>query len=412
MCQRSRWLAAALVGLVVFLGAVCHAQYPDLERLVEGNTTFAFDLYRELVADDENLFFSPYSISSALAMAYAGARGETDSQMADVLHFSLGQEWTHPTFHDLDRSLMSQERFADNPDSDPFRLNLANSLWGQSGYPLLSDYLSLLENYYGSELYEADFVADPEVARKTINAWVSDETEAKIPELIKQGMIGRATWLVLANAVYFNAAWQMPFDEDFTEDAPFTTTSGFEVAVPFMHDESHYRYTAGPCYQAVELAYANSSMAMTIVLPASGAFDAVEAGLDAYGLSEISQSMDRELVSLALPKFSFRSAFLLGETLSGMGMPLAFGDDADFSGIDGTDAFFIGNVIHEAFIAVDERGTEAAAATAVIMAGGAPMEPPVPFEFTADRPFLFLIRDTETGTILFMGRVMDPSPID
>jgi len=382
----------------------------SLTSLIAGNSTFAFDLYHAVSEQGGNLFLSPYSVSEALAMTYAGAVGETEEQMEDVLHFYSSSERLHMSFRSLRAFLLSQDRFLSDPYAIPFELSVANRLWGQAGYGFLPEYLALLEMYYAAGLAETDFFGDPEGARLTINGWVSDQTKAKIPELIPQGLVTSDTTLVLTNAVYFNASWKHLFMEDATQDGAFHLASGTEIQVPMMRQLEELLYTRDQGYQLVELPYANSAMAMTILIPDQGAFDAVEAKWDANAFAEMVEAMQTHLVELTMPRFSFRRSFALAETLSAMGMDAAIGSGADFSGMDGTDRLFISEVMHEAFVDVSEKGTEAAAATAVMMGGGgAPGELPPIVELAIDRPFLFVIRDTETGTILFTGRVMDPS---
>ena len=387
--------------------ALCCAD--SVERLVAGNTAFAVDLYHALSAEDGNVFFSPYSISEALAMAYAGAAGETEDQMADVLHFTLWPEELHMAFQALRAYLMSQDRFLENPESDAFSLNVANSLWGQQDHGFLESYNGLLRTRYGAELREVDYRADPEAARQLINEWVSDQTREKILELLPEGSIGSETLLVLANAVYYNAAWESPFEERDTQDRPFFLIGGEATIVSMMRQATRFAHASTDGFQAIQLRYANCAMAMMIVLPDEGSFHAVESQFDADVLEVVIASLQSDLVRLTMPRFSYRSTFSLGEMLAGMGMPDAFSLDADFSGMDGTRDISIGGVIHEAFVDVNEQGTEAAAATAIACGTGGPGVEPEIVDFTIDRPFLFFIRDTETGTILFMGRVLDPS---
>jgi len=382
----------------------------DVFPLVSGNSAFAFALYRQLSGTDAsaNLLFSPYSISAALAMAYAGARAETEIQMQDVLRFTLGQDRTHSAFQQLRQLLMTQDRFQDNADSDPFRLRVANSLWRQIDYAFLESYISTLQSFYGTDAFEADFAADCEDARQSINAWVSDQTEEKIPELIQPGALSPATVLVLANAVYFQAAWEFPFSEEETSKLPFVLADGQTCLTPMMQQTAHIHYANTSYGDIVELGYANSRTTMTLILPDDQmSLASFESSLSVEVFDEMLASLEYRPVTLTLPKFSYRAALSLSHTLAAMGMQAAFSDTADFSGMDGTYDLLISEVIHEAFIVVDEKGTEAAAATAVIMArGGLPETPRV---VIFDRPFLFAIRDTETGTILFLGRVMDPS---
>jgi serpin B len=378
----------------------------DQASLVEGNSAFAFELYQVLREQDGNLFYSPHSISVALAMTYAGARSQTAEQMAATLRFLLEQERLHPAFNWLDAELASRGEGAQGKDDEGFRLNIVNAIWGQKDYEFLSDFLDVLAENYGAGLRILDFINETENSRLTINEWVSDQTEGRIKDLIPQGAIDALTRLVLTNAIYFNAAWEDPFDEDDTADGPFHLFDGGQVIVPMMKQTESFGYTEGDGYQAVELQYDGGELSMVILLPEAGNFQAVEEGLQSQQVSDIISGLQFTGVALTMPKFEFDSEFSLTNTLADMGMPVAFSGDADFSGMTGNHALFISDVIHKAFVSVDEAGTEAAAATAVIMPESGPPEPTV--EVTIDRPFIFLIRDIETGAILFVGRVMNP----
>jgi len=378
----------------------------DLTTLVSGNSAFAFDLYQALREEEGNLFYSPYSISLALAMTYAGASGETAQQMADTLHFALSPDALHPAFNSLDIELGQRGEGAEGADGEGFRLNIVNAIWGQKDYQFLTTFLDVLAENYGAGLRLLDFINTPEESRITINNWVSDQTEGRIEDLIPQGVIDALTRLVLTNAIYFNAAWQYPFDEDITEDGTFYLLNGGEVIVPMMSQTESLSYAEGDGYQAVELLYDGGELSMIILLPQAGQFEAFEGSLDAQQVDGIIAGLEAGEVALTMPKFEFESDFGLKETLAAMGMPVAFSEDADFSGMTGNRDLFIADVIHKAFVSVDEAGTEAAAATAVVMTLTA--APEIPVEVTVERPFIFLIRDIETGTILFVGRIVDP----
>jgi len=374
--------------------------------LVEGNSAFALKLYQALKGEEGNLFYSPYSISLALAMTYAGARGETAQQMADTLQFLLEQERLHPAFNWLDAELARRGEGAAGKDGEGFRLNIVNAIWGQKDYEFLTDFLDILAENYGAGLRILDFITETEKSRLTINDWVSNQTEGRIEDLIPQGAIDEWTRLVLTNAIYFNAAWAYPFNGNITADGPFYLLDGGQVSVPMMKQTESFGYTEGEGYQAVELLYDGGELSMVILLPEAGNFQAFEEGLQAQQICDVISGLQPTEVALTMPKFEFDSEFSLKDTLAGMGMPIAFSSDADFSGMTGNPELFISDVVHKAFVAVDEAGTEAAAATAVIMKLTAVPEPPV--EVTMDRPFIFLIRDIETGAILFVGRVMNP----
>ena len=386
----------------------------DLAALVAGNNAFAFDLYRALAESEGNLFFSPHSLSAALAMAYAGARGGTERQMAATLRYGLARDRLHRAFNALDLSLAPQDA-AD--DAEDFRLSVANSVWGQEGYGFLPEYLDILAVNYGDEVRPVDFRRDPEAARVRINGWVSDETEQRITDLIPPDALTELTRLVLANAIYFKASWQKPFDQAATADRPFHLLDGSERDVPMMRQQSNLRYARGDGHQAVELPYVGGDVAMTILVPDSGSFQEFQDSLSGQSVHDVVDSLDYQYVRLSMPRFETESAFSLSDTLRAMGMPDAFDDQAaDFSGMDGRACrarsdicLLISDVLHKAFVSVDEAGTEAAAATAVVVGiTRAVMEEPEPIELVVDRPFLLVIRHLPTDAALFVGRVMEP----
>ncbi len=380
----------------------------DLARLVDGNTAFALDLYRVFGQEnqDDNLFYSPYSISLALAMTYAGARGQTEQQMASVLHFAMPQERLHPAFNKLDLTLASRGKGAEGADGEGFHLHIVNRIWGQEGYEFLDAFLDMLATNYGAGLQLVDFAGAPEESRVTINDWVEDQTEGRIEDLIPQGIINELTRLVLTNAIYFNAAWAEPFEERLTEDGAFYLLDGGEVSVPMMRHTASFGYAEGQTYRAVELPYDGQKLAMLILLPQAGEFEAFEDALDAEQMDAILDNLNYGEVALTMPKFEVESDFSLVDALTAMGMPDAFSMNADFSGMDGTRDLFVKDVVHKAFVSVDEAGTEAAAATAVVMQLKAAVAEPI--EVTVDHPFLFFVRDVQTGAILFVGRVVNP----
>ncbi len=380
-----------------------------LEAVVSGNTEFALDLYSRLAGEEGNLFFSPYSISVALAMTYAGARGETERQMAETLHFTLPQEDLHPALNLLDLELASRGEGAEGRHGEPFRLHIANALWGQTGYSFLPDFLDLLARDYGAGMRLLDFASNPEACRTEINRWVAKQTEEKVENLIPTGILNELTRLVLTNAIYFDAAWEGKFGESATLPSEFTLLDGSEVTVDMMHQSHTFPYAAGEGYQAIELPYDGGELAMVILLPAEGRFSEFEQTLDAARLETTVGALEPIRVKLAMPKFHYESAFRLKETLGAMGLSDAFAPGAaDFSGMDGTRDLFVQEVVHKALVRVDEEGTEAAAATAVVV--GLTAAPPLDeVEVTVDRPFIFLIRDRKTGPILFLGRVLDPT---
>jgi serpin B len=354
------------------------ANESEMATLVEGNSAFAFNLYHQLKEEEGNLFYSPHSISIALAMTYAGARSETEEQMAKALQFRLPQDQLHPAFNALALELDSRGEGAQGKDGEGFRLNIR----------------------------VLDFIGAPEESRVTINDWVAEQTEDRIENLIPKGLINTMTRLVLTNAIYFNAAWAYPFEEDLTSDGVFHLLDGGEATVPMMHQTESFGYAEGDGYQAVELLYDGGELSMVILLPASGQFEAFEEALDVDQANAIINALGRKEVALTMPKFEFDSEFSLGETLAALGMPSAFSGDANFSGMTGNRNLYIADVVHKAFVSVDEAGTEAAAATAVVMEMSAI---PETVEVTINRPFIFLIRDIETGAILFVGRILNPA---
>ena len=379
----------------------------DLEALVDGNNAFAFDLYHQVVEGSDNLFYSPYSISIALAMTYAGARNETERQMARTLHFELPQDRLHTTFNSLDQELNARGEGAQGKDDKGFRLNIVNAIWGQKDYSFLQDYLDTLARNYGAGLRVLDFQGAPEPSRLIINDWVEEQTEDRIKDLIPPGAINVLTRLVLTNAVYFNAAWESQFKKDFTAPGPFHLLDGAEVSVPMMRQTASFRYAAGADFETIELPYDGHELSMVILLPAAGRFESFDDSLD-YGVVESAiGAMGPIQLGLTMPRFKMETEFNLNGALSALGMGIAFEPGAaDFSGMDGGRDLFISDVVHKAFVEVDEAGTEAAAATAVIMS--ATSMPAEPVQVTIDRPFVFLIRDIETNSILFLGRVMNP----
>ena len=388
----------------------------DLAELVRGNNAFAFDLYHALSDGDGNLFYSPFSISQALAMTSTGARGETLRQMEATLHHRLSQSSLHPAFNALDRTLASRGQAPGGAPNDAgeagqyFRLNIANAIWGQDGYHFLPDFLDVLAANYGAGMMAMDFVGAPDESRVRINDWVAEETAGKVEDLLPPGIIDRSTRLVLTNAIYFNASWLWQFNPRDTEVRPFHLAGGGTVAVPMMTEttKEFYGYARGDGYQVVDVPYSWGEMSMTILLPDEGALGEFEDSLDSEMLDRIIDDIETDYVTLTMPLFEFESEFSLGDTLAEMGMPDAFDGRAEFSGMTGSRDLWISKVVHKAFVSVDEEGTEAAAATGVPMAASGSSKEPI--AVTVDRPFIFLIRDTGTGTVLFLGRVSNPDP--
>jgi serpin B len=375
----------------------------DRTPVVEGNNAFAFALYGQLRNRNGNLFFSPESISTALAMAYAGARGGTASEMAKTLHFTLPQPQLNPAMGALLSDL--------NAVHDGYQLTVANALWAQQGYTFLDAFLQLLKTDYGAGLNQVDFKGATEAARLTINRWVEQKTQDKIKDLLQPGTLAPSTRLVLTNAIYFKGDWQTQFDKAHTRDEDFYPSQTQTKKVAFMHRESSFSYFDGGTFQLLEIPYKSKELSLVVLLPKDrSGLPALEQSLTASNTQQwLSQVVQRDKVIVALPKFKSTQQFELGGTLGAMGMAQAFSGSADFSGMTGKRDFAISEVIHKAYIDVNEEGTEAAAATAVgfrALAMRGPVEqPPV---FRADHPFIFLIRDNRSSSILFMGRMADP----
>lgn len=386
-----------------------HPSVPDgdIATLVDGNNAFALDIYQTLRSQDGNLILSPYSMSLALAMTYAGARGDTESQMANVLHFTQGQSSTHSSFNALDLGLAERGK-GGSKDQEPMQLSIVNAVWAEQTFPFQQDFLDTIALNYGAGIHLADFLHNYDPARKEINKWVSGQTKNKINDLLPKNSVNSDTKMVLVNAIYFKADWLNQFDANSTKDAPFHLLDGSNVTVKMMNDHLFIPYFKGNGYQAVELPYAGETAAMDIIVPDDGNFDAFESSFnkDVYGA--MLAGMQPTSVSLGFSKFTFTKDFNLSDTLKSMGMADAFdANKADFSGMTGNKDLYISNVFHKAFVAVDEKGTEAAAATAVIMDLATAIRSEVNLQ--VDRPFIFVIRDTVSGQILFIGRVSNPA---
>jgi serpin B len=381
----------------------------DARTLLDGNNAFAFDFYRHVLGEGGNLVFSPYSISLASAMLYGGAGGETASQIASTLHFTLPPDQFHPALNALSLDLARRPAQSKKVDSkNPMQLYIANAVWGQVDYPFEKPYLDLLAVNYGAGVRLLDFAAAPDSARQQINDWVDGETKGKIKDVMPPGSVDPATRMVLANAIYFKAAWQEAFVKKLTRDAPFTLLDGSQVQVPTMQTDGGIpvQVGSGDGYQALALPYKGDLAEMVIVLPDQGRFESFESTLDPARFAAILDELEPGNLTLFMPKFEFTVDFDLKLVLSALGMPMAFDyTQADFSSITKSERLYAQQALHKAYILVNEEGTEAAAATFFLMA---PASMP-PNELHIDRPFIFIIRDVPTGTILFVGRVLDPS---
>lgn len=383
----------------------------QMDQAVRGNTDFALDLYHVVGEEPGNVFYSPYSITLAFGMTFTGARENTADEMADVMHFTLPEDVLHPALNALQLEIAGRAEEVPGTGVPPLQLNVVNSMWGQQDYEYLQPFLDTIGRNYGAGLRLVDFASDPERCRQIINGWVEEQTEEKIPELIAEDIIDSLTRLVLVNAIYFKATWLHKFEEEYTEDSDFHLFDGDSVTVPMMEQTESFRYTEGDGWQAVELLYYGTTNSMLIILPEEGRFEEIESGLDSDFVTSVVDSFDFRQVHLKMPTFKLEGDLPLSESLQELGMVDAFDmNTANFAGIDGNPGWlYIKAALHKAFVSVDEEGTEAAAATAVIIAGrgGPPITEPV--DFFADRPFIFMIRDIPTDTVLFLGRLMNPA---
>jgi serpin B len=371
--------------------------------VIKGLNEFSFNIYCQLnAASENNEFISPLSISSVLAMTYAGAEEQTAEEMKQALHFGAQD----PEFHQIYGRILDSLA----QSSGDFEINIANAVWVQKAFPLLGKFTKTVRDNYKGESRELNFIHQPVKSKETINKWVSDKTNDKIPELLSDGVIDADTRMILTNAVYFNAEWYESFNKKMTNEAPFYLLNGGQTTCDLMYQRSRLAYMETKDLQIVELFYKGRQYSMTILLPKK-----------TDGLKELDQTVDQDLLAqfdmnkkwedilLYVPKFKMDSDYELKPALSALGMKEAFSDDADFKGMTGEKDLKISSVIHKAFIEVDEEKTEAAAATAVVMkmTSAMPVERS-PIEFRADHPFMFLIRHTESGAIVFMGQITNP----
>jgi len=371
---------------------------PELAAVVQGNNAFAWSLYDQLRREDGNLFVSPFSISAAFGMTYAGARGQTAAEMKKALHIELDDAAYHSSFGALLQDLAGPHR------GRGYQLDVANRLFGQQGFDFNSELLQLTADDYDAPLQKMDFKGDPDGSRQTINGWVEEQTQNRIQDLLQPGTITSGTRLVLANAIYFKARWAARFDPNDTHSTDFTRTDGATVKALMMNNFGTYALLTNTDVSVIELPYQDNELSMVVILPAAtDGLPALEASLTAQKVKTwIGSLSEADEVSVGLPRFTMTHRVPLKQTLMDMGMKLAFSDQADLSGI--APGLMLTDAVHKAFVKVDEEGTEAAAATAAIagLTSAGPM-------FYADHPFLFLIRDRLTGSILFMGRVENPT---
>ena len=378
----------------------------DIEAVAASDAVFGLDLFG-VVAGDENVMVSPYSIATALSMLYPGARGDTAIEIAEVLRVSVDDATLHRVRNAIDAALAATPTPMGEEDTrEPFTIRPANSAWGQGGYPFLDGFLRTLAENYGAGLRVVDYIGDPEGSRQIINQWVEDATEDRIEDLIPEGAITVDTRLSLVNAIWFKANWFEPFDPDRTEVGTFTMLDGTEIETPLMRANLQTGYAVSDSFEAVRLPYAGDA-AMVILLPEEGSPADLAGALD---VTDLDIAWQQRSVDITLPSFEFESEISLKPALQMLGMVAAFeqpeGDGADFTGITEVRELFVTDAFHKTFIALDEEGTEAAAATAIVVGL---TSAPEPATFTADRPFLFWIEHGSTGEMLFLGQVTDPS---
>jgi len=394
--------AVLLSVFIVFITSLSFAQEFNQQEISVSNSLFCFDLYEKLKTEPGNLFFSPYSVSTALAMTYAGAKGNTASEMSKVLHFDSVGESINQDFKDLSDSLVSTG----------CQLNVANALWLQKGESLLPDYVSLVDKFYGGGLNTVNFRGATEEARLTINHWVEGKTQDKIKELLKLHDITSETEFVLTNAIYFKGSWQNKFKDSLTKEESFDTISGRKITAKMMHIKANFPYAEDDDLQVLGLPYQGDRLSMLVFLPkVKQIISGIEEKLSYSEFKSWLNKLSGEDVQVAFPRFKFSARYMLADTLKELGMKEAFSAGADFSGITSKKDIFISKVIHQAFVEVDEAGTEAAAATAIPLMYAKMPTSQEPKVFTADHPFIFVIYDKTTSSILFIGKVEDPSKV-
>ena len=379
-----------------------NATAESVNTLVDSLNDFSFDFYSQIVKSEEgNIFFSPYSIFTAFSMAYEGARGNTSTQMQNVLNVLQNDSATLGSFGRIYNLL--------NQNQEGYEISTANAFWAHQDYEFLQEYLGLLQNFYMAEAYELDFSKNVEAA-ETINSWIEEQTHDKIKDMIQSSMLSDFTKLVLTNAIYFKGLWEKQFDPDDTYEADFELSTGETVTVDMMDsdsEDSNYNYTETEDLQILKLNYEGKNLSMIIVLPKENNISIAESAINYENLSNWRNDFNEIEIDVEIPKFKFETKYLLNDLLKEMGIVDAFLPGvADFSGMDGTNYLFISTALHQAYVEVNEEGTEAAAATAIIMELSMV---PDPNKFRADHPFIFLIQHEETGAILFMGKVMNPA---
>ncbi len=402
MGKTANTLLSALLGLLLALPAAA-GERGQARRAAASSNAFGLGLYAELRSEPGNVFLSPASIELALGMTAAGARGKTRAQMIDVLELERLGRRHQAALGALNRTLGEGRAGVE--------LSLANALWGQRDEPFKKPFLAALRKRYGAGLRLLDFRTAAEAARKTINTWVADKTAQKIQDLLQPGDVDDATRLVLTNAIYFKGEWKVQFDPKRTMNQRFRLGEGEKVHVPMMRVTERFAYAERGGLQLLELPYRGGGLGMVIALPAEvDGLAAIEAELDTETLADWFSALDSRprKVRVMLPRFEIQARYQLCDKLTALGMRLAFSSAADFRGMSKLAGLYISKVIHKTFVKVDEKGSEAAAATAVVMTRGIGAKPQAPL-FRADRPFLFLIRDRASGAVLFLGRLANPA---
>jgi serpin B len=376
----------------------------ELKSLAEAQNGFAVDLYKQLAAQPGNLFFSPYSLFSALTMSFAGAKGATAGEMIQTRHLPYTSEKIHEVMNGLTQRLLSAAKVG---DIELFKFTIANAVWVQAGYPFLQSYLDTLSANYAAGLRVVDF-RDSAEASKLINTWVSEQTNERIQQLIQKEALTPATRLVLTNAIYFKANWASQFKEKDTADAPFYLQDESSQTVKMMYQQANFAYLRNQQFDAVDLPYEGGNFSMLLLMPKGKSLNEFEKDLTPEILNIFTDSKPSAKIDLYVPKFGMEQSFSLNETLQKLGMKSAFEDTADFSGMTGSKDLKISDVVHKAFLQVNESGTEAAAATGVVIGLTSAMPPEDIIELRFDHPFLLMIRDNNTGTLVFLGRYLQP----
>jgi serpin B len=384
---------------------------PGGSSVVMANNLFTYDMLTRISKDPasagSNIFFSPFSVSSALAITYEGARGTTADEIRSVFHFPSDLTALRQGYSDLNAGI-------NNGQESNYTLRTANALWAEKTFTFLPEYATAAQRYYGANITNLDFINNPEGSRQIINQWIDEKTADKIQNLIPSGAIDPSTRLVITNAIYFKGSWAWRFDNNMTKPANFYVTPDKPLQVPMMQQidsSTRFGYAETSDLQVLEMPYSHGighELSMLIFLPKNGSLSAAETALSPDNLTEIRNDMVFQEVRVSIPKFTLHTEYQLNGILSAMGMPTAFSGSADFSGMDGAKDLYVSDVVHKAYVDVNEEGTEAAAATGVVMWASAIQNPQSIPVFKADHPFVFLIQDNDSGAVLFVGKIANP----